>query len=345
MINGFLEELLLSNSVSGSETEIQKKIYAHMGQYADTVSVDEMGSVTAAVNPAADFRVLLAGHADEIGLMVTYITPGGFLKVSGVGGVYATCFPGHKVRIHTKNGMIYGAVVNTRRLSKQEDLKPSDLTIDIGVDSEEEAQRLVSVGDTVNFDTDFRLLQNGRITGRALDDRVGAYIVMEALKRAKDMGVAVGAYAAATTGEETCGSGAYFTASRVKPRFAIAVDVTYATDYPGASESETGLIRLGKGPVICHSPAVNRQLNELLASAAEKAGIAVQYEVAGGRTGTDGDQMFKTGMGVPFALISIPLRYMHSPDETGCLQDIEDCANLLAQFLHDCTEDTTLKPF
>lgn len=341
----FLMELLNSNSVSGSETEIEKKIYDHMLPVADTVSVDEMGTVTAAVNPEAPFRVLMTGHADEIGLMVTAVTEEGFLKVTNIGGVYATCFPGHKVRVHTKNGIVYGAVVNTRELAKKEDLKASDLTIDIGALDKADALKAVSLGDTVNFDTDVRELLNGRITARAMDDRVGAYIVMEALTIAKEKGVSIGVFAASTTGEETTGNGAYFTASRVRPNIAIAVDVTYTSDYAGIDAGLTGDISVGKGPVICNNPSIHKKVNERLLAAAEKLNMPVQIEAANGRTGTDGDIMHHTCLGVPFALVSIPLRYMHCPDEVGSLKDIQDCAELLAQFLCDCAEGIDLKPF
>ena len=345
MNKDFLMELLGSNSVSGSETEIEKKIYGHMKPIADTVTVDEMGTVTAAVNPDAPFRVLMTGHADEIGLMVTAVTPDGFLKVTNIGGIYATTYPGHKVRISTKNGIVYGAVVNTRELCKKEDLKASDLTIDIGAVDKEDALKAVSLGDTVNFDTDVRELLNGRITARAMDDRVGAYIVMEALTIAKRKGVSIGVYAASTTGEETTGNGAYFTASRVRPNIAIAVDVTYTSDYAGIDAGLTGDISVGKGPVLCNNPSIHKKVNEKLLEAAEKLHMSVQIEAANGRTGTDGDIMHRTGLGVPFALVSIPLRYMHCPDEVGSLKDIQDCAELLAQFLCDCTENMNLKPF
>ena len=341
----FLMELLNSNSVSGSETEIERKIYNHMLPIADTVSVDEMGTVTAVVNPDAPFRVLMTGHADEIGLMVTAITPDGFLKVTNIGGVYATTYPGHKVRIHTKNGIVYGAVVNTRELAKKEDLKASDLTIDIGALDKEDALKAVSLGDTVNFDTDVRELLNGRITARAMDDRVGAYIVMEALTIAKQKGVSIGVYAASTTGEETTGNGAYFTASRVRPNIAIAVDVTYTSDYAGIDAGLTGDISVGKGPVICNNPSIHKKVNQRLLDAAAKLNMSVQIEAANGRTGTDGDIMHRTCLGVPFALVSIPLRYMHCPDEVGSLKDIQDCAELLAEFLCDCAEGIDLKPF
>lgn len=338
-------QLLNCNSVSGSETEIEKKIYDHMLPIADSVSVDEMGTVTAAVNPDAPFRVLLTGHADEIGLMVTAVTADGFLKVTNIGGVYATCFPGHKVRVHTRSGIVYGAVVNTRELCKKEGLKASDLTIDIGAVDKEDALKAVALGDTVNFDTDVRFLLNDRITARAMDDRVGAFIVMEALRLAKERGASVGVYAASTTGEETTGNGAYFTASRIRPNIAIAVDVTYTSDYATIDTGLTGDISVGKGPVLCNNPSIHKKVNERLLEAAAKLKMPVQIEAANGRTGTDGDIMHCTGLGVPFALVSIPLRYMHCPDEVGSLKDIRDCVELLAQFLCDCTADMNLKPF
>ena len=341
----FLYELLRTASVSGNEMELEKKIYDYMQGKVDTVETDELSNVLACVNPDSNFRVLLTGHADEIGLMITHITSSGMLKVTNLGGIYTTTYPGHKVRVHTKNGVIYGAVVNTRSFCKKTDMKASDLTIDIGAESKEDALKYVELGDTVTFDTDVREMLNDMITGRALDDRVGAYIVMEAVARAKEKGCKIGAYAASTTGEETTRNGAYFTASRVRPNIAIAVDVTYTSDYPGTDEADTGDVSVGKGPVICNNPSIHKIVNEKLREAAKKCNIEVQTEAANGRTGTDGDTMHLSGQGVPFALVSIPLRYMHCPNEVGSLKDIENCIELLAQFMCDCTEDMNLKYF
>ena len=341
----FLYEMLQTASVSGNEMELEKKIYDYMQGKADKVESDELSNVLACVNPESNFKVLLTGHADEIGLMVTHVTSAGMLKVTNLGGIYTTTYPGHKVRVHTKNGVIYGAVVNTRSFCKKTDMKASDLTIDIGAESKEDALKYVELGDTITFDTDVRELLNGFITGRALDDRVGAYIVMEAIAKAKEKGCKIGAYAASTTGEQTTRNGAYFTASRVKPNIAIAVDVTYTSDYPGTDEADTGDVSVGKGPVICNNPSIHKIVNEKLREAAKKCNIEVQTEAANGRTETDGDTMHLSGQGVPFALVSIPLRYMHCPNEVGSLKDIEDCIELLAQFLCDCTEDMNLKYF
>ena len=341
----FLFELLRTGSVSGNEAELEKKIYDRMQGRADLVTVDELGNVTAAVNPSAPFRILLAGHADEIGLMVTAVGSDGTLMVTEIGGIYPTTYPGHKVRVYTKNGVIYGAVANSREIAKNRDLEASALRIDIGAKDKEDALRYVELGDTVTFDTDVRELLNGCISGRALDDRIGAFIVMEALAEAKKRGAAAGCFAVSTTGEETTGNGAYFSASRVRPNIAIAVDVTYTSDNCGISEAETGDIAVGKGPVICNNPSIHRKVNARLRACAEKLNMAVQTEAASGRTGTDGDTMHRTGTGVPFALVSIPLRYMHNPDEVGSLKDIRDCIDLLAEFLVSCPPDLELRPF
>lgn len=345
MNKDFLFDLLKTGSVSGNETDLEKKIYDYMQDKADLVTVDELGTVTAIVNPAADFKVLAAGHADEIGLMISAIGGDGTLMVTRIGGIYPTTYPGHKVRIYTKNGVIFGAVANSREISKNKELNASDLRIDIGATDREDALKYVELGDTVTFDTDVRELLNDRISGRALDDRLGAFIVMEALAKARAQGASVGCYAVATAGEETTANGAYFSASRVKPNIAIAVDVTYTSDNCGISEAETGDISLGKGPVLCNNPSIHKKVNAHLRTCARKLGISVQTEAASGRTGTDGDIIHKTGIGVPFALISIPLRYMHNPAEVGSLKDVQDCIDLLSEFFVSCTADMNLKPF
>lgn len=345
MNKAFLFDLLTTGSVSGNEAELEKKFFDYMQDKADQVTVDELGNVTAILNPAASFRVLLAGHADEIGLMVSAIGSDGTLMVTEIGGIYPTTYPGHKVRIYTKNGIIYGAVANSRAISKNKELEASDLRIDIGAKDREDALKYVELGDTVTFDTDVRELQNDCITGRALDDRVGAFIVMEALAKAREKGVSVGCYSVTTTGEETTGNGAYFTSSRVKPNIAIAVDVTYTSDNCGISEAITGDIAVGKGPVICNNPSIHKKVNAHLRECADRLDMALQTEAASGRTGTDGDTMHRTGIGVPFALASIPLRYMHNPNEVVSLKDVQDCIDLLAEFLSSCTSDMNLKPF
>ena len=345
MNKAFLYDLLATGSVSGNEAVLEKKFYDYMQDKADKVTVDELGNVTAAINTASSFKVLLAGHADEIGLMISAVGSDGMLMVTKIGGIYPTTYPGHKVRIYTENGILYGAVANSRDIAKKTELSTSDLRIDIGAKDREDALKYVALGDPVSFDTDVRELVNDCITGRALDDRIGAYIVMEALAKAKTLGASVGCYSVTTTGEETTGNGGYFTASRIRPNIAIAVDVTYTSDNCGISDAVTGAVSVGKGPVLCNNPSIHKKLNKILLECAKKLDMEVQIEAASGRTGTDGDTMHLTGIGVPFALVSIPLRYMHNPDEVASLRDIEDCINLLAEFFCACSEDMNLKPF
>lgn len=345
MNKDFLFEMLRTGSVSGNEAELEKKIYDYMQDKVDQVTVDELGNVTAVVNPDAEFKVLLAGHADEIGLMVTAVGGDGTLMVTKIGGIFTSTYPGHKVRIYTKNGIIYGAVANSDDIAGGKDLKASSIRIDIGAKDKDDALKYVELGDTVTFDTDYRELINDCITGRGLDDRLGAFIVMEAVAKAKEKVASIGCYAVSTTGEETTGNGAYFTSSRIKPNIAIAVDVTYTSDNCGISEAITGDISLGKGPVICNNPSIHKKVNNALRDTAKKLNMDVQTEAANGRTGTDGDTMHRTGLGVPFALVSIPVRYMHNPAEVASLKDVHDCIDLLAEFLVDCTADMALKPF
>ena len=345
MNKSFLYDLLSTGSVSGNEAAVEKKLYDYMQDKADEVTVDELGNVTAAIRTPSPFKVLLAGHADEIGLMITAVGDDGALMVTNIGGIYPTAYPGHIVRIYTEKGIVYGAVANSRSIAKNSKLSASDLRIDIGAKDREDALNHVALGDTVSFDTDVRELVNDCIAGRALDDRIGAYIVMEALAKARERGVSVGCYSVSTTGEETTGNGAYFTASRIRPNIALAVDVTYTSDNCGISEAKTGAVSVGKGPVICNNPSIHKKLNAMLLACAKKLGMEVQIEAANGRTGTDGDTMHLSGAGVPFALVSIPLRYMHNPDEVASLKDIQDCIDLLAEFLAACSEEMDLRPF
>lgn len=345
MNKDFLFEMLATPSVSGNEIALERKIYDYVKPYADEVRTDEIGDVVAVLNPDSPCRVLMCGHADEIGLMVTAVTEKGMLKVTKIGGIYPSTYLGQKVRVITEKGFIYGSVVNTKALGKKADLSPEDLTIDIGAKDKEDALQYVSLGDTITFDTDYRELLNGCINGRALDDRVGAFAVMEAVRLAKEKGCKVGVYGATSVGEETTQNGAYFVAQRVKPTIAIAVDVTYTSDYPGTDEATTGNVKVGGGPVLVNNPTCHKKLQKRLRKAAEKCGITVQTEAANGYTGTDGDIMHKSGQGVPMTLVSIPLRYMHTPAELASLKDIEECIELLAEFLCELEENVELAWF
>lgn len=337
----FLYTLLDSMSVSGHEISLQKKVIEEMTPYCDTILTDYTGNVISVLNPDAPFKVMLAGHIDEIGLIVTHIQGDGLIRVAKVGGIYARVYPGHQVVIHGSRGKVFGAVINSDDMDKKE-LKASDLYIDIGAKDAEDARAYVQEGDPVHLNTYHQELLNGLLCARAVDDRGGAFIVLEALKRAKEKGCKVGVYAATTVGEETTMRGAHWAGSRVMPNVAIAVDVTYAQDYPGTSPQESGNVQLGKGPVICNSSIASKKVNDLLKVCAADKNIPYQMESFIGRTGTDADRIHVAGNGVVTALLSLPLRYMHSPSEVCHMDDIENAIELLSEFL--CRIDDSFDP-
>ena len=329
----FLTNLLSSISVSGYEEPVQEVVEAEMKNYADEIRRDEMQNLTCVLNPDSDVRIMLSAHADEIGLMISNIREDGRLQVIDRGGIVPATYPGRQVRIKTKNGEVYGVVEAYRSLFKDENLGTKQFLIDIGAKDKEDALNYVSLGDPIVPDTPIRKLANGKFTARALDDRLGVYIIMEALKRAKELGCKVGIYAASTTGEETTKTGAYWTSARIQPTMAIVVDVTYTSDCSGMDPAEMGTVCLGDGPVLCNSPIVVKALNEKMEECAKKAGISVQREAASRLSYTDGDQIHFYNQGVPMVLVSIPLRYMHMPAEVADEKDVEGCVELIAQFL------------
>lgn len=329
----FLTNLLSSISVSGYEEPVQEVVEAEMKNYADEIRRDEMQNLTCVLNPDSDVRIMLSAHADEIGLMISNIREDGRLQVIDRGGIVPATYPGRQVRIKTKNGEVYGVVEAYRSLFKDENLGTKQFLIDIGAKDKEDALNYVSLGDPIVPDTPIRKLENGKFTARALDDRLGVYIIMEALKRSKELGCKVGIYAASTTGEETTKTGAYWTSARIQPTMAIVVDVTYTSDCSGMDPAEMGTVCLGEGPVLCNSPIVVKALNEKMEECAKKAGISVQREAASRLSYTDGDQIHFSNQGVPMVLVSIPLRYMHMPAEVADEKDVEGCIELIAQFL------------
>lgn len=335
----FLTDILNQISVGGFPEKLQEVLQKEMASYADEIRTDAIGDTVCVLNPQAEKKILLAAHADEIGLMVTYIAEDGMLHVSRYGGIIPHTYPGQRVQIETANGVVYGVVQITRELMKKQDLSASDFLVDIGASCREEAEKLVEPGDGVVFDTCIRKLAGGRFTARALDDRLGVFIIMEALKRAKERGCSCGVYAGATVGEETTKNGARWTAERVKPDAAIVVDVTYTSDYAGVRDGDAGRVELGKGPVLCINPLIVKSMNAKMKTCAEKSDIAYQIETGSGMTCTDADQIHFANEGIPTVLVSIPLRYMHSPAEVADEKDVEGCIELITEFLLDASAD------
>lgn len=341
----FLKEMLRTPSVSGYETTLQKKVLAYMEPYVDEQYSDHSGNVIQILNKHSEQRILMCGHIDEIGFMITNITNDGMIKVTRVGGIHPTLYLGTHVQIISKQGIVPGVVVTTSSLEKSESLSADALHIDIGAISKEEALEHVAIGDSVCAATDTNELLHGRFCGRALDDRIGAFIILEATKKAKAMGCKNGVYCATTVGEETTMRGAYNASKFVDPTCAIIVDVTFTSDYPGVDGDTTGAVALDKGPVLCKSSLINDKLNDSLCALAERLKIAIQWEIAAGKAGTDGDMVYFTNEGVPIALISIPLRYMHSSIETASYEDMQQIIDLLAEFLCNFDADFNFSPF
>lgn len=333
MDRNFLHNILSQISVSGYEEPVQEVIKEHMSIFSDEIKTDEMGNIVCIVNPESPVKIMLSAHADEIGLMVTRITENGRVQAIERGGIIPETYPGQRVQICTDNGIIYGVVEVYRNLFKKEGLKATDFLIDIGASTREEAKKYVALGNPVVLDSNIRELMNDRISARALDDRIGVFIIMEALKRAKEKGCEVGVYAAATVGEETTKTGAYWTSSRMKPSLAVVVDVTYCSDCSGMNPAEMGDVVLGGGPVLCNSPIVVKELNRKMEQCAARIGMKTQREAASRLSYTDGDQIHFSNQGVPIVLVSIPLRYMHAPGEMADMKDVKDCIELIAEFL------------
>ena len=311
MSKEFLYSLLDSMSVSGHEIPLQKKVIAEMTPHCDKIITDYTGNVVCVLNPDAPFKVMLAAHIDEIGLIVTHIQPDGLLRVSKSGGIFPGVYPGHQVAVHGYAQTVYGAVVR----------------------------------DPVHMNTYHREMINGFLSARGIDDRGCAYIILEALKRAKAMGCSVGVYAATTVGEETTGRGSYWVGSAIRPDVAIVTDVTFASDYPGVDAKQSGEVKLGCGGVLCNSSIGSRKVNDLMKAVAKEHNIPYQIESYMGRTYTDADNLHVTGTGVVTVLLSLPLRYMHCPCEVCHMDDIENCIELLAQFLCRIDEHIDLDPF
>lgn len=342
----FLLELLKTPSPSGMEMAIQKKWINYVQEFADEVQTDHAGNAIGVLNPQASFKVLLAGHSDEIGLVINRIDEEGFLHFDKVGGINPKAAVGMKVTVLGYKQTVVGVIgVNAQHHGGlKDDFGLEDLFIDCGYQSKKEAEASIQIGDLAVYQREPEILQDRYIAGRGLDNRTGAFIVAEVLRRLKKEGCQVGVYAASTVNEETNMGGAYFAAAGVEPTMAIACDVTFATDYPGVNKNKYGDVKLEAGPVLAKGAPINIKINQLLEAAAEKLEMGIQYELTPRMTGTDADRMRLTGSGVPISLVSLPLRYMHSPVETVSLSDIEKEIELIVTMITNLTGDESLNP-
>ncbi|WP_085994396.1 M20/M25/M40 family metallo-hydrolase [Oceanobacillus senegalensis] len=328
------------------EMEIQKKWINYVKDFADEIRTDNAGNAIGVLNPNAPFKILLAGHCDEIALVVNRIDENGYLHFEKMGGINPKAAVGMRVTVLGYNGTTTGVIgVNAQHHGGlKNDFDLHDLFIDCGYKSKAEAEEFVQIGDLCVYKTEPEILMNRYVAGRGLDNRTGAFIVAEILKRLSERDIQVGVYAASTVNEETNMGGAYFAAAGIEPTLAIACDVTFSTDYPGVDKNKHGDVRLEKGPVLAKGAPINIKANKLLEKTAKKLEIDLQYELTPRMTGTDADKMRLTGKGVPVSLVSLPLRYMHSPVETASLKDMEEEIELLVTFISDLTGEESLKP-
>ncbi len=334
----FLTDLLTARSPSGYESESQAVFDRYVERVADKYRRDPMGNRIAIRNPGGDPILMLAGHIDELGLIIKHISEKGFLYFDTIGGHDRVMIGGRRVNIQTRNGVIKGVTGKRAiHLMKQEERNKvpqiHEMWIDIGAKDRKEALKRVSIGDVATYDQDFELIHGTVGVARAFDNKSGAYIVGETLRRvAEGKKISASVVAVATTQEEIGTRGASTSAYAVHPHLAVAVDVGHATDHPDCDHRKHGETRLGDGPIICRGANVNPFVFERLIACAERNRIPFQLEADPRPTGTDARAIQIAGPGVATGVISVPLRYMHTPSEIVDLEDIENCVRLLTAF-------------
>ncbi len=336
----FLFRLLETPSPSGFETEIQQVVKKRASRFADEVEIDVHGNLIAVVNPSGKLRVMLAGHCDQIGMMVTHIDDKGYIYFGPIGGLDPTVIPGSRVSIHTRRGLVVGVIGNKPihllpESERGKRLELRHLWIDIGAKNGDEAKARVRIGDPITYQLGASRLGKTAITSPGCDDRVGTFVVMEALRlfsekrQAKKSQVAL--FAVSTVQEELGLRGARTASYGIDPAAGIAVDVAHASDNPGAEAKEIGTVKLGAGPTIARGANINPVLEKLLVDTAERLKIAYQPLGMPLASGTDANVMQVNRKGVAAALVGIPNRYMHTQVEVVDLRDLELAVRLVGE--------------
>lgn len=335
----FLRTLVNTPSPSGHEIRGLQTWKQYAQQFADETFSDAYGNTVAVLNKGGGKRLMLAAHADEIALTVNFITSDGYIHVRRTGGVDAAITKAQRVTIHSAKGPVFGVVGNVApHLMKSEgDPKPPkihELFIDIGVSSKEEALSQVRIGDPITLNDTFEMMRPHLAVARAFDNRIGTWAVAETLRLLKPQlkKLKVEVCAVANIQEEVGLLGARQIAYSLKPDAALVVDVTHATDYPTVDQRQHGDIRLGMGPALTHGGPNHKAILQRLETVAASKKIPLQHEAMSNSSGTDTDVIFWTRGGIPSALVSLPLRYMHSPVEMCHLGDLASIPELLAAF-------------
>jgi len=346
----FLEELLVTPSPTGFESAGQKVWTEYIEQYADDIQKDAYGSAAAKINTSFDVAtVMLEAHADEIGMIVQHITKDGYIYVNKLGGSDSTIARAKRVNIHTGDGIVSGVTGNTaihlqdKKNGGGKQPKWKDIYVDIGAADKEEALKLVQIGDPITYADDFDYLSDEVLSGRALDNRIGGFMIAQVLKKLNERRdeLNVNVVALNSVQEEVGGYGARMMSYRIDPDAALVTDVTHATDTPGIDHKEHGLVKLGKGPSIQHGGANHPKIVEFLEEVGKDREINLQHEATSVRTGTDTDSIFYQKTGIPSALISLPLRYMHSPVETASMKDVHALIDLMTEAVLAMKPDQT----
>jgi endoglucanase len=345
----FLKQLLQTPSASGFERDIQDVVRSWAQHHADEVRTDRHGNVIAVLHPGGQPRIMLAGHCDQIALMVQHIDDNGFLYVQPIGGWDMQILLGQNLSVWTREGPLNGVVARRapHLLTNEERNKVpqfTDIWVDIGVKDRKEAESVVMPGDPVTFALGYREMRNNLAVSPAMDDKVGLWTVMETLRLLRGRPLQASVYCVSTVQEEIGLRGATTSTYGIHPTIGIAVDVCHATDTPGNDKKQLGDTKLGAGPAIFRGANINPHVFERLHQSAQAHEIPVQVRGSPRATGTDANVMQLSRDGVATGLVGIPNRYMHSPVEMVCLDDLERAARLLAEFCLSVTSQMDWTP-
>jgi putative aminopeptidase FrvX len=336
----FLKKLIETPSPSGFEQPAQKLIRERLKDSVDEIRTDVHGNVIAVKNPDAPLRVMLAGHCDEIGLMITHIDDKGYLFFATIGGLDPSILIGQRVEIHSARGRLDGVIGRKAVHLMEADergkaLKIKDCWVDIGAKDRKDALKAVAIGDPITISRRFFHLRNQLISGRGFDDRVGAWTVVETMRRIRNLKLGCAVYGVSTVQEEIGLRGATTAAFGIDPHAGIAIDVGFASDHPDVDKKLVGDISLGKGPILHRGANINPVLASLMEAAAKKARIPFQMQAEPRATGTDANAIQINRAGAAAALMSVPNRYMHTPVEVCSLKDLDNGVNLLVATLRE----------
>jgi len=335
----FLEKYLNNASPTGFEQEGQKLWLSYIKPYINDYWVDNYGTVVGIINPDAPYRVVIEAHADEISWFVHYITEEGFVYLRRNGGSDHQIAPSKRVNIHTEKGIVkavFGWPAIHTRGTKEEAPTLKNIFLDCGCDSKAEVEALgVQVGCVITYEDEFIILNKNRFVGRALDNRIGGFMIAEVARLLKENKVKLpfGLYITNAVQEEVGLRGAQMVAEKIKPDVAIVTDVCHDTSTPMLNKIVQGDLKNGRGPVLTYGPAVQNNLLKLVIEAAEEANIPFQRAAASRATGTDTDAFAYSNSGVPSVLISTPLRYMHTTVEMAHKEDVENGIRLIYESL------------